>query len=116
MPKFADALLGNHLLTAQSQAMMDETRATGARNARVGVRTGFDVDTLGCWVGAGTCFASRSPEERPGHIGGFAGFPSAVLHAPDNGITISLPLNQANIDPNLLARDTLDLILIWQGR
>jgi hypothetical protein len=51
-----------------------------------------------------------------GHIGGIAGFRSAAWWAPGSGITIALSLNQADIDPNILARDVFDAILTWQGR
>jgi hypothetical protein len=39
-----------------------------------------------------------------------------VWWLPESGITIALSLNQADLDPNILARDTLETILTWQGR
>jgi peptidoglycan/LPS O-acetylase OafA/YrhL/CubicO group peptidase (beta-lactamase class C family) len=51
-----------------------------------------------------------------GHIGGFGGFRSAVWSAPEGGITIALAMNQAAIDPNILAQRVFDAILTAQGR
>jgi hypothetical protein len=60
-------------------------------------------------------------EQRPdnlstvfGHIGGIAGFRAAAWRVPESQITIALGLNQADIDPNVLARDALEVILNWQ--
>ena len=69
-------------------------------------------------VGPGPDGARRPDAESAvlGHIGGVAGFRSAVWHVPESDITIAISLNQADIDPNILARDILDLLLTWQGR
>jgi hypothetical protein len=51
-----------------------------------------------------------------GHIGGYAGFRSAVWYAPESGITIALGVNQAATDPNILATRAFDTILTVMGR
>lgn len=51
-----------------------------------------------------------------GHIGGFAGFRSALWHAPESGITIALGVNQGSTDPNTLAAAVFDAALDGLGR
>jgi peptidoglycan/LPS O-acetylase OafA/YrhL/CubicO group peptidase (beta-lactamase class C family) len=114
---FADGLFGGALLNADSLAMMSATIDTGGA---------YDMPEL--QYGLGLMRARLNVQEGPngerpenastvlGHIGGIAGFRTAVWRVPDSGITIALGLNQAIVDPNVLARDTLDVILDWQGQ
>jgi CubicO group peptidase (beta-lactamase class C family) len=57
----------------------------------------------------------RDPEQSRvvGHIGGFGGFRSATWHAPANGITIAVGMNQAATDPNIYATRVFETILTW---
>jgi peptidoglycan/LPS O-acetylase OafA/YrhL/CubicO group peptidase (beta-lactamase class C family) len=47
-----------------------------------------------------------------GHIGGYGGFRSALWYAPESGVVIAIGLNQAQTDPNGLAADVLDRVLL----
>src|SRR4028118_1041373 len=69
-------------------------------------------------VGVGPDGQLRSAETRTvlGHIGGFAGFRSAVWTTPDGSITIALGLNQGAAEPNILAARVFDAVLRNQGR
>jgi CubicO group peptidase (beta-lactamase class C family) len=51
-----------------------------------------------------------------GHIGGIAGSRAVLWRVPSTGVLLALTMNQSDIDPNILARDTLNVILDWQDR
>ncbi len=116
--QFVDALFAGRLLNAQSMALMTSVVDTGGAYDMPELHYGLGLMQANLAVGPGP-----NGEERPealsavlGHIGGIAGSRSAVWHVPASGITIALGMNQANIDPNVLARDTLEAILTWQGQ
>ncbi len=115
---FADGLFGGRLLNAQSLAEMRTVVETGGAYDMPELQYGLGVMQAQLAVGPGPTGDERADELSVvlGHIGGIAGSRAAVWHIPATGITIALSLNQANIDPNLLARDTLDVILAWQGQ
>jgi D-alanyl-D-alanine carboxypeptidase len=116
--QFADGLFGGRLLSAESLAMMTAFADTGGAYDMPELQYGLGVMRARLNVGPGLDGKRRSDEVSTvlGHIGGVAGFRSAVWWAPQTGITISLSINQADVDPNLLARDVLDTILAWQER
>jgi hypothetical protein len=51
-----------------------------------------------------------------GHIGGFAGFRAALWYAPEDGMLVTLSINQASTDPNKLATQVFGAILARQGQ
>lgn len=115
---FADALFDGRLLSPASLATMEAVQDTGGAYDMPELAYGLGLMSARLNVGPAPDGARRAYEESAvlGHIGGVAGFRSAVWHVPESDITIALSLNQADIDPNLLARDILDAILTWQGR
>jgi peptidoglycan/LPS O-acetylase OafA/YrhL/CubicO group peptidase (beta-lactamase class C family) len=116
--RFTDSLFGGRLLNAESLVMMTTMMDTGGAYEMPELQYGLGLMGARLAVAPGPDGAPRPDELSTvlGHIGGIAGFRAAVWRVPQSGITIALGLNQANIDPNLLARDTLDVILAWQGR
>lgn len=106
---FARALFGGKLLSPEMQEQM-YTFVSGKGQYNMPeleyglglMRTRLLID------GAGE--ASRVM----GHIGGFGGFRSALWHAPESGITITLGVNQGSIDPNVLATKVLAAVLASQ--
>ncbi len=116
--RFVDALFAGRLLSPQSMALMTSVVDTGGAYDMPELHYGLGLMQANLAVGPGP-----NGEERPealsavlGHIGGVAGSRSGVWHVPASGITIALGMNQADIDPNVLARDTLEVILTWQGQ
>ncbi|HZG67393.1 MAG TPA: serine hydrolase domain-containing protein, partial [Herpetosiphonaceae bacterium] len=116
--RFTDALFGGRLITPPSLAMMTTLGDTGGAFAMPELEYGLGVMGARMSVRPGPDGRARPDEVTTvlGHIGGIAGFRSAAWWAPESGITIALSLNQADIDPNILARDVFDAILTWQGR
>lgn len=113
---FIDGLFTGRLVSEQSLAMMTATMYTGGAYDMPELEYGLGVMRANLSVGPGP-----NGEQRPdnlstvfGHIGGIAGFRAAVWRVPESQITIALGLNQADIDPNVLARDALEVILTWQ--
>jgi D-alanyl-D-alanine carboxypeptidase len=118
LQRFGEALFMGDLLSPESRATMTTVVETGGAYAMPELQYGLGVMRARLNVGPTVDGAPR-PEEAStvlGHIGGLAGFRSAVWWVPESGITIALGLNQANVDPNVLARDVLEVILTWQGR
>ncbi len=118
LQRFGEALFMGDLLSPESRATMTTVVETGGAYAMPELQYGLGVMRARPNVGPTVDGAPR-PEEAStvlGHIGGLAGFRSAVWWVPESGITIALGLNQANVDPNVLARDVLEVILTWQGR
>ena len=116
--RFVESLFGGRLLSAASLQMMAAVVDTGGAYAMPELQYGLGL--MGARLNVGP---RPDGAERPdaistvlGHIGGIAGFRAAAWWVPESGITIALGLNQADIDPNLLARDVLEAILTWQGR
>nr|MBA3441633.1 serine hydrolase [Pyrinomonadaceae bacterium] len=116
--RFAEALFNGRLLKPESLALMTTTIDTGGAYDMPELEYGLGVMRARLNVGPGPDGAARPDQTSAvlGHIGGIAGFRSAVWWVPESGITIALSLNQADLDPNILARDTLETILTWQGR
>lgn len=116
--RFATALFGGELLQPQSlDAMLAFVNGKGQYNMPE-LEYGLGVMRHRLAVGPGPDGQQRPAEASRvlGHIGGFGGFRSAVWHAPESGITISLGMNQAATDPNILATAAFDAILTAQGR
>ena len=66
---------------------------------------------------------AASGDQRPdaanlvlGHIGGYGGFRSVLWYAQDSGVVIAIGLNQAQTDPNDLAAEVLDRVLVGMGQ
>lgn len=116
--RFADGLFDGRLLHPQSLGLMTALIDTGGAYDMPELEYGLGVMAARLNVGPDPDGIARPDAVSSvlGHIGGIAGFRSAVWRAPESGITIALSLNQADTDPNLLARDVLDAILTWQGR
>lgn len=116
--RFADNLLGGRLLSPATRTMMATLVDTGGAYGMPELQYGLGL--MGARLNVGPRpDGTRRPDEAStvlGHIGGIAGFRSAVWWAPESSVTIALGLNQADIDPNLLARDVMKAILTWQGR
>lgn len=113
---FIDGLFTGRLLNQESLTTMTTTMHTGGAYDMPELEYGLGIMRANLSVGPGA-----NGEPRPdnlsavfGHIGGIAGFRSAVWRAPESQITIALGLNQAVVDPNVLARDALEVILTWQ--
>ncbi|HEY0738624.1 MAG TPA: serine hydrolase [Herpetosiphonaceae bacterium] len=113
---FIDGLFTGRLLNQESLTTMTTTIDTGGAYDMPELEYGLGVMLANLSVGPGP-----NGEPRPdnlstvfGHIGGIAGFRSAVWRVPESQITIALGLNQAVVDPNVLARDALEVILAWQ--
>jgi peptidoglycan/LPS O-acetylase OafA/YrhL/CubicO group peptidase (beta-lactamase class C family) len=115
--RFTEALFTDQRFQAEKAAMTAFMNTGGAYDMPE-LEYGLGLMAARMNVGPDPTGTTRSYEAGRvmGHIGGIAGFRSAVWWAPESGITIALSLNQADIDPNLLARDTLDAVLTWQGR
>jgi D-alanyl-D-alanine carboxypeptidase len=118
LQRFGEALFMGDLLSPESRATMTTVVETGGAYAMPELQYGLGVMRARLNVGPTVEGAARQEEASAvlGHIGGLAGFRSAVWWVPESGITIALGLNQANVDPNVLARDVLEVILTWQGR
>ena len=116
--RFVDALFGGRLIDAEALAGMMAVVDTGGAYDMPELQYGLGLMRAQFSVGAGPDGEMRPDEVRTvfGHIGGIAGFRSAAWWAPESQITLALSINQADIDPNLLARDAFDAILTWQGR
>jgi D-alanyl-D-alanine carboxypeptidase len=116
--RFADGLFDGRLLSPEMLAQMEDVKDTGGAYDMPELAYGLGLMSARLNVGPAADGSQRPFEEGAafGHIGGVAGFRSAVWHMPESDITIALSLNQADLDPNILARDILDLILTWQGR
>ena len=116
--RFTDALFGGALLRDESLAMMAAFVDTGGAYEMPELEYGLGL--MRARLNVGPDPAGRQRPDRLstvlGHIGGIAGFRAGVWRVPESGITIALGVNQADIDPNLLARDALDLILTAQGQ
>lgn len=115
---FVDGLFSGALLDDESLAMMTTMVDTGGAYDMPELEYGLGLMRARLNVSAGPDGEERSEEFSTvvGHIGGIAGSRAAVWRVSESGITIALGLNQANVDPNILARDTLDVILEWQGQ
>lgn len=115
--RFVDGLFSDQLLTAESRTLMTTMTDTGGAYAMPELEYGLGLMQARLNVGPRPDGAERPAASSTvqGHIGGIAGFRSAVWRVPESGITIAVSLNQADIDPNLLARDILDIILQSQG-
>ena len=116
--RFVDALFAGRLLSAEALAVMTAVMETGGAYAMPELQYGLGVMGANLNVRPHPDGAERPDEISAvlGHIGGIAGSRSAVWWVRESGITIALSLNQANTDPNVLARDVLEAILTWQGR
>lgn len=118
MQRFAAALFTGDLLHAGTLAEM-QTFVDGYE--------AFDMPALAYGLGlmrgrlrVGTAAdgTTRDLESRTviGHMGGFAGFRSAIWYAPESGVLITLGLTQADSDPNAIAAQALDAVLRSQAR
>jgi peptidoglycan/LPS O-acetylase OafA/YrhL/CubicO group peptidase (beta-lactamase class C family) len=116
--RFVDALFGGRLLRAESLAKMTALMDTGGAYGMPELKYGLGMMSARLNVGPKADGAERPDEISVvlGHIGGIAGSRAAAWHVPATGITIALGINQADVDPNLLARDVLQTILTWQGQ
>ncbi|MBV9790477.1 MAG: serine hydrolase [Chloroflexi bacterium] len=115
---FIDGLFTGRLLSQESLTAMTTTIYTGGAYDMPELEYGLGIMRANLSVGPGP-----NGEPRPdnvstvfGHIGGIAGFRSAVWRVPESQITIALGQNQAVVDPNVLARDALEVILAWQDQ
>jgi CubicO group peptidase (beta-lactamase class C family) len=118
LQRFIDGLFDDRLLKPESRAMMEALVETGGAYDMPELEYGLGLMRARLNVGPSPDGDPRPAEISTvlGHIGGVAGFRTAAWHVPESDITITISLNQADIDPNLLARDVLDQILTWQGR
>lgn len=114
--RFIDGLFTGRLLNQESLTTMTTTIYTGGAYDMPELEYGLGLMRANLSVGP-----AANGEPRPdnlsmvfGHIGGIAGFRSAVWRVPESRITIALGLNQSIVDPNVLARDALEVILTWQ--
>lgn len=115
---FADALWGGTLLGADMFKEMSTLAPTGGAYDMPELRYGLGM--MGAHLSVGPSpdgeprLASRSTVE--GHIGGIAGSRAVIWRVPSTGILLTLTMNQSDIDPNILARDALNVVLDWQDR
>jgi D-alanyl-D-alanine carboxypeptidase len=116
--RFVQALLGGDLLPQESLAQMLTFVDGHGQYEMPALEYGYGIMRNRLADGA-------MPDGQPrpastttvlGHIGGIAGFRSAVWSSPEAGITIALGANQAAIDPNTIANRLFDTILTHQGR
>jgi CubicO group peptidase (beta-lactamase class C family) len=118
MRRFAEGLFGGRLLSPAALAEMERFSFTGGAYDMPELEYGLGLMRARLDVGPRADGVERSDELNvvEGHIGGIAGFRTALWRVSGTGVTIALGLNQADIDPNILARDTLAAILEWQGQ
>ncbi|PLS78136.1 MAG: hypothetical protein CYG59_19780 [Chloroflexi bacterium] len=116
--RFAEALVNGKLLQpAMLEQMFTFVNGKGQYNMPA-LEYGLGIMRNQLPVGPGPNGAARPPAASTvvGHIGGFAGFRSAVWSTPGGEIIIALGVNQGATDPNLLATRVFDAILTHQGR
>ncbi len=118
LQQFIGALVGGQLLEPDTQAMVYQFVSGRGQYKMPALEYGLGLMHNQLPVGAGP-----DGQERPaaastvlGHIGGYGGFRSAVWTAPESGITVALAVNQAGVDPNILATDAFDAILTQLGQ
>ncbi len=116
--RFGDDLFRGKLLKPATLAAMESVVETGGAYGMPELQYGLGLMRARLNVGPRPDGARRPAAAGTvlGHIGGIAGFRAAIWRVPASGITIALSLNQADMDPNLLARDVLQAILTWQGQ
>ena len=116
--RFIEALFEGRLLRPESWAQMGTLVDTGGAYDMPELEYGLGLMSAQMNVGPRADGTARPDELTKvlGHIGGVAGFRAAAWRVPESGITITLALTQADVDPNLLARDALNAVLTWQGR
>lgn len=116
--RFAVALFGGELLEPETRALMQTFENGHGSYSMPELEYGLGFMRNRLPVGPGPDGQLRPSEVSRvlGHIGGFGGFRSAVWYAPENGITVSLAVNQFATDPNTLATRAFDAILTHQGR
>jgi len=119
LERFGRALFSADLLRAETREIMLGRFVSG--------RGQYDMPDLEYGLGV---MRNRLPigpaatgEQRPdaanlvlGHIGGYGGFRSVLWYAQDSGVVIAIGLNQAQTDPNDLAAEVLDRVLVSVGQ
>ncbi|HWQ15491.1 MAG TPA: serine hydrolase domain-containing protein, partial [Roseiflexaceae bacterium] len=118
MQRFAQGLFGGELLKpATMEQVLTFVDGRGQYNMPA-LEYGLGVMRNRLPVGPGPGGAPRPAELRTvlGHIGGYGGFRAALWHAPASGITITLGVNQASSDPNILATRLFHAVLSHQGK
>jgi D-alanyl-D-alanine carboxypeptidase len=119
LQRFGRALFAEELLRAETRDIMLGQFVSG--------RGQYDMPALEYGLGV---MRNRLPigpaangDQRPaaanlvlGHIGGYGGFRSVLWYAPDSGVAIAICLNQAQTDPNDLAAEVLDRVLVGMGQ
>lgn len=116
--RFAEALVNGKLLKpAMLEQMFTFVTGKGQYNMPA-LEYGLGIMRNQLPVGPGPNGVARPAATSTvvGHIGGFAGFRSAVWATPGGEIIIALGVNQGATDPNLLATRLFDAILTHQGR
>lgn len=116
--RFAVALFGGELLEPETLALMQTFENGNGSYNMPELEYGLGIMRNRLPISPGPDGQARPTEVSRvlGHIGGFGGFRSAVWYAPENGITISLAVNQFATDPNRLATQAFDAVLTQQGR
>jgi peptidoglycan/LPS O-acetylase OafA/YrhL/CubicO group peptidase (beta-lactamase class C family) len=115
---FANALWGGKLLDQPMWREMSTLTPTGGAYDMPELLYGLGMMGARLNVAPNADGERRSDERSTveGHIGGIAGSRAVLWRVPATGVLITLTMNQSDIDPNILARDTLDVILAWQER
>jgi len=117
LQRFGRALFSDELLRAETRAMMLQFVSGRGQYNMPDLEYGLGLMRNRLPIGPGP------DDERPdsanlvlGHIGGYGGFRSVLWYAPDSGVVIAIGLNQAQTDPNDLATEVLDRVLIGMGQ
>lgn len=113
MDRFARGLFGGELLSAESLALMQTFIDGKGQYKMPALAYGLGVMRNQLPVGPAADGSARPAAAGLvlGHIGGFAGFRSALWAQPGSGIVITLAVNQSDMDPNTLAAPLLDAVL-----
>jgi D-alanyl-D-alanine carboxypeptidase len=116
--RFGLGLFGGQLLEPETQGLMEQFVSGKGQYDMPELEYGLGLMRNRLPVGPGPDGEERAPDASRvvGHIGGFGGFRAALWYAPESGTLVALSVNQAAIDPNLLATRVYDALLRQQGR
>jgi CubicO group peptidase (beta-lactamase class C family) len=116
--RFGEGLFGGELLEPETMALMFTFEDGKGQYTMPALEYGLGLMRNQLPVGPDAVGGARPSGASTvlGHTGGFAGFRSALWHAPESGVTVALAMNQAMTDPNTLATQVFDAILDAEGR
>jgi peptidoglycan/LPS O-acetylase OafA/YrhL/CubicO group peptidase (beta-lactamase class C family) len=116
--RFGLGLFTGQLLEPETQGLMEQFVSGKGQYDMPDLEYGLGLMRNRLPVGPGPDGEERAADASRvvGHIGGFGGFRAALWYHPESGTLLALSVNQAAIDPNLLATQVYDALLRQQGR